>query len=445
MMKPALLLSGVICVVLLVLGAMALRERAADAFEEDADLPAATSPPNASLPTSTEAHSSFLYGRVTTRDGEAYQGRLRWGADEEAFWGEYLNGKKRENPWSPHVPLERLPTERSNLKVLGFKLGIREREIDLSRPFMARFGDIAHIERLGRDVWVTLKSGTVFGLDRHSAGDFDDGVRVWDERRGIVDLESRRIRSIELLPNPGPADGSHRLHGRVRTRLGDFTGFIQWNREEGVGSDELEGRTADGELSLRFDTILSIAHRSHDSSLVTLRDGLEIVLAGTREVGEGNRGVYVDDARYGRVLIPWHAFERIDFAPGGGGNPAYEDFPPGSPLTGSVTTGDGRRLEGRLVYDLDESETTETLDAPFEGVHYTILFGRIASIEPNGLVSLHSGEELELERAGDLGETNAGILVFVDGSESPEYVPWSNVVRVDLDRPQAMYPPLDER
>jgi hypothetical protein len=95
---------------------------------------------------------------------------------------------------------------------------------------------------------------------------------------------------------------------------------------------------------------------------VTLLDGREIVLSGTAKVG-GNRGVYVDDPRYGRVLVSWDAFERVDFSPGGSG-PAYGDFPPGRPLTGSVTTRAGRRLAGRLVYDLDESETTETLDAP---------------------------------------------------------------------------------
>jgi hypothetical protein len=81
----------------------------------------------------------------------------------------------------------------------------------------------------------------------------------------------------------------------VRTRQGDFTGFVQWDREECVSPDELVGHTADGELSLRFDTIRSIARRSRESSLVTLLDGREFVLSGTRKVGHGNRGVYVDD------------------------------------------------------------------------------------------------------------------------------------------------------
>jgi hypothetical protein len=150
------------------------------------------------------------------------------------------------------------------------------------------------------------------------------------------------------------------------------------------------------------------------------------------------------------VQISWEAFERVDFGPGGSG-PAYDDFPPGRPLTGSVATRAGRRLAGRLVYDLDESETIETLDATSQGVGYTIPFGLIATIVPPGReeggdrrarVTLHGGEVLRLEPAGDLRDGNAGMLVFVDGRERPEYVPWTDVEQVDLDRPPATYPPL---
>jgi hypothetical protein len=431
------------------------------ALEQDGDPAAATSPASvpstASIPSTAaaaeEAHPGFLYGRITTVDGATYEGRLRWGGDEEAFWGDYLNGAKDQNPWGAHVPPERLPKERRPIEILGIEIAQRERQVDLGRLFMARFGDIARIEARGRDVRVTLKSGTVLDLDRLEASDFDDGLRVWDGRRGVVDLDSLRMRTIELLPTGRLGAAPHRLHGTVRTRQGDFTGFVQWDREECIGSDALDGRTAEGELSLRFDTIRSIAHRSRDSSLVTLLDGREIVLSDTPEVGHGNRGIYVDDRRYGRVLISWDAFERVDFSPGGSG-PAYGDFPPGRPLTGSVTTRAGRRLAGRLVYDLDESETTETLDAPSQGVDYTIPFGLIASIVPPGReergaqrarVTLHNGEELQLERTGDLGEGNAGMLIFVDGRKRPEYVPWTDVEQVDFDRPPAMYPPLGGR
>ncbi|MBI4264401.1 MAG: hypothetical protein HY657_08490 [Acidobacteria bacterium] len=52
-----------------------------------------------------------------------------------------------------------------------------------------------------------------------------------------------------------------------------------------------------------------------------------------------------------------------------------------------------------------------------------------------GRVILHDGEEWPLERSGDVGERNAGMLIFVVGRERPEYVPWTDVEQVDLDRP----------
>jgi hypothetical protein len=393
-----------------------------------------------------EAHPSLLYGRITTTDGGIYEGRLRWGRDQEAFWGDYFNGNRDENPWVTHVPPERLRKE-SPLEIFGIEITKRTEEMSVRRPFMARFGDIARIEWLSDGGRVTLKSGTAFKLETYSASDFGDGVRVWDDKQGVLDIGSPRIRAVDLFSSPRAGAVPHRLHATVRTKQGDFTGFVQWNRNEGVGSDELDGRTSDDELHLRFDTIRSIARRSDDSSLVTLVDGREIVLSDTPDSGRDNLRIYVDDRRYGRVLISWDAFERLDFSPAGT-SPAYDDFPPGRPLTGAVTTRDGRRLAGRLVYDLDESETTETVDAPSQGLTYTIPFGLIASIafpereerDQHVRVTLHSGEELRLEQGGDLHKENGGMLIFVNGGQRPEYLLGTDVQRIEFERPPLMYP-----
>jgi hypothetical protein len=102
------------------------------------------------------------------------------------------------------------------------------------------------------------------------------------------------------------------------------------------------------------------------------------------------------------------------------------------------------------VYDLDESETTETLDAPRYGVDYTIPFGLVARVvlpppeageEVGAQVTLHSGEQLEFERKGDLGARNAGLLVFVEGAADPEYVAWAEVEQVTFE-PVAADPPV---
>jgi hypothetical protein len=394
--------------------------------------------------TKSEPHQGVIFGRITTNDGAIYEGRLRFGGDEEAFWGDYFDGSKVKNPWLIHVPPEEL-LERRPVEIFGVEVFQRERQVNLARPFMARLGDIARIEADGRDLRVTLKSGTVFHLDRYEADDFADGMRVWDGRRGVLDFDENQIRSIEFLSDARAGTVSDRLYGAVRTRGGDFTGFIQWDRTKGDGSDEIGGHTADGALTLRFDTVRSIARKSTNSSLVTLLDGKEVVLSEDREVGPVK--LYVDDHRYGRVLISWDTFERVDFTSGGGG-PAYTEFPAGRPLTGGVTTHDGRRLTGRLVYDLDESETTETLDAPSQGVDYTIPFGLIASIELPGeraSVTLHSGEVLQLELAGDLGKGNGGMLIFVEGRTQPQYVRWAEIKEIHFERPAAMYPPIERR
>jgi hypothetical protein len=145
------------------------------------------------------------------------------------------------------------------------------------------------------------------------------------------------------------------------------------------------------------------------------------------------------------VRINWDAFASVDFSPADSG-PAYGAFPPGRPLTGTVATRSGGRLTGRLVFDLDESETVETLDVSSRGVDYTIPFGLVASIvpagreepgDPHATVILHGGEELRLEPAGDLGERNAGVLIVAGGRQHPEYVPWTEVERIDLDGPPA--------
>ncbi len=60
-------------------------------------------------------------------------------------------------------------------------------------------------------------------------------------------------------------------------------------------------------------------------------------------------------------------------------------------------------------------------------------------------VTLQSGEELQLERTGDLGEGNAGMLIFFDGRPRPEYVPWTDVEQVDFDRPLARLQPSGAR
>jgi hypothetical protein len=381
-------------------------------------------------------HPSFLYGRVRTVDGSTYEGRLRWGRDQEAFWGDYFNGVRKENQWVAQVAPGRLPRRSEPVRVFGIEIAHRERPIQPGRLFLMRFGDLARVEARGFDVVVTLKSGTTFVLARSEASDFDDGVRIWDRDRGVVDLDSLRMQSIEFFDSPAQhAAAPYRLFAKVHAKVGDFTGFLQWEKDQCLGSDEL----VVGDVKLRFDSIRSVQRQAGESVEATLVDGRKATFSRGLPAG---RGIYVDDPRYGRVLVSPEAFQRVEFNPRAPGGPGYGDFRKGDPLTGTVTTRDGRRLTGRLVYDLDESESTETLDAPSQGVNFNIPFERIASIAlpaaeqrraQRATVTLRSGEPVDLDCSGDLGEENAGLLVFADGTpQQPIYVPWSDVERIAL-------------
>jgi hypothetical protein len=391
----------------------------------------------------------FLYGRVAAADGAVYEGRLRWGGGEEAFWSDTFNGVEPDNPWVALVPPERRPTERDAVEIFGLTVFDRERPLDLARPFLARFGDLVRIEAEGREVRVTTKGGTTVVLDRLEASDFDDGLRVWDLAKGVVDLDSTAIRAVELLPTGRVDEPAARLYGTVHADGRELTGFVRWNREEGLGSDQLDGHSGGWRVALRYDEIRAIERLPGKGARVTRRDGDVLEITDSQEVGEENRGLFVDDPRYGRVLVYWRVFERVDFAdpPGGGSGPGYDDFPPGRPLAGAVTTRDGSRLAGRLVYDLDESETTETLDASTGSVSYNLPFELVAAIvpasdgEPNARVTLRSGEELRLAPTGDLGERHAGLLVFAAGEAPPEYVAWSEVARIEFDTAATLPPP----
>jgi hypothetical protein len=48
-------------------------------------------------------------------------------------------------------------------------------------------------------------------------------------------------------------------------------------------------------------------------------------------------------------------------------------------------------------------------------------------------VTLHTGEELQLEPTGDLGDGNAGLLVFAEGAQRPRYLVWADIERIDFD------------
>ena len=376
----------------------------------------------------------FIYGKITTRTA-TYEGRLRWG-DEESFWGDHFDSVKEDRPHAELAP-RRDRDRREPIKIFGITIGMRWDDASDGRSLIARYGDIREIEVRGDDEAILhMKNGSEVEIDGGS-NDVGGKIRVWDREIGQIDVRWDRIEKIELLPTPADLEvAEHRLFGTVETRVGEFTGFIQWDKDECLSTDKLDGESSDGDMEIEMGRIRIIERHTRDSSRVVLTSGREFILDDTNDVDSGNRGIFVEDPRFGRVLVKWDAFERLTLEEPETSGPSYADFEPAKPLKGKVTGEGGEVHEGRIIYDLDESETWEILGGDRDDIEYHIPFALVAAVIPEGpsasRVVLVSGEELELEDSSDVGDDNDGVLVL--GGGEPVYMAWNQVRRIDFER-----------
>lgn len=378
--------------------------------------------------------AGFIYGQVKTRSGGTYEGFIRW-SDEEAFWGDHFNSTKEDLPYLRSVPRRerRVPVE-----VFGVRIGVRGDWTDQSRHLVVRFGDIERIDVLrGDDAELRLRNGTVLEVSGGS-NDLGAEVVVHDREMGLIELPWRKIDTIRFMPAPaGAKPYAERLFGKVTTLDRTFEGFIQWDSEECLSTDELDGESDDGRLSLEFGRIRAIERVSRSRSKVELADGRSVTLSGTNDVNDDIRGVWVEDPRFGRVKISWEVFRRVEFSRAPSSGPGYDAFTVPKPLRGTVKDVDGKAFTGQIVFDVDESETWEILDGSVDGVEYSVPFGMVASISPQGRhgsrVTLRNGTELRLEDSHDVSDENSGVLVIAGPEGEPRYVPWDEVARIDLE------------
>ena len=115
---------AVLCVLVLValpLGDRLFKQDREPAAETSSTNPPSTLPETSGNPQSAGPQQGFLYARITGVGGASYEGRLRWGGGEEAFWGDYFNGEKGKNPWLAYLPPERR-TERRPFRIFGIEL-----------------------------------------------------------------------------------------------------------------------------------------------------------------------------------------------------------------------------------------------------------------------------------------------------------------------------------
>lgn len=382
------------------------------------------------LPAAAPASDAgYLYGRVVTVEGEPFEGPLRWG-EEEAFWNDVFNANKAGNEHLGLVDdrvLERLRW-REPWKNLGGLFGGDDG--GFTHLLAVRFGDLARLRVRDRGQLVAeFRNGESLELGDGS-NDVGAVVTVLDAKLGRQEIAWKRIRTVEFRETPAklPKKLGEPLFGTVRSRNLEFTGHIQWDHDECLSVDELDGESGREDVSIAFGDIASIRKQGRGAQ-VALKSGRTLFLTGSNDVDRGNRGVLVKVWGLGSVKIGWDDFDQVTFQPAPHSGRGYADYGAGRALSGTVTTRDGR-LRGRIVYDLDESWDFELLHGRNGDTDYLIPFREIARIQPRGFrrsdVVLRSGLTVELKDHRDVSRQNDGLLVFT-GAGKPEYVAWRDV------------------
>jgi hypothetical protein len=400
-----------------------------------------------------------IWGRVETKDGKTIEGFIRWDRNEGS-WVDLLNGSRRLSlegvdfrVWNDGADSAEVPRDR----VIDYK-GMRISWPDNLEGFPGRtasgvrFGHIRRLVPTGDDsARVELKSGEVVEL---SGGSTDLGREV---RKIVVEAAGQReahldwsdLAAIDFGPAPeGGRPPGERIHGTVWDRQGErFTGFIGWDEDKILTTDELVGRGTGGERKIPFGRI-SFIERTAEGALVVTTDGDSLHLTGAEDVTARNDGIEVSDPDLGSVEMGWRQMDSVRFRPPAR-VPGYDAFDGGHPLRGTVVTLSGRNLTGRIRFDAEEASTWEVLDGIADHITYDIDFSHIARIEPlrrepdqrgrgrirGARVTLDDGRVVELEGSNDVDEGNKGVMVLTDeGAPRPWIlVHWKDVKQLRLD------------
>jgi len=229
------------------------------------------------------------------------------------------------------------------------------------------------------------------------------------------------------------------IYGTLHTDRGEtLTGPIRWDKNENFWDDILDAEKPDKvygeggsqirvfgillgdgdghwthpELALPFGHIKSIEPRRRDKVDIVLKNGEELRIdADGSDVGDGMRGLVIDDQNEGEVSLDWDEVDLIEFSQGPGSG--RDDLR----LYGTVET-DAGDFTGYIVWDRDESLTGDILDGDEDGRSRKVPFERIQEIEgrhSGSKVTLTDGKVLHLDGSNDVDHSNRGIDVTVPG------------------------------
>lgn len=387
-------------------------------------------------------NSGRIFGRLTTIDGEEFTGLIRWDKNE-VCWFDVLDGTKDLDDRYGDDDRRR---ERRKRKIEIFGITVSDESSDWNWTSSAqsgvRFGHIRMLEVIDdQEALIELKSGHTVHLLQGST-DIGEDIReiiIEDDEEGQIELVWDDIETIEFMAadTDRPSTFGERLYGTLLTRRGDeYTGWVCWDIDEVFTSDVLDGEEKRRKRKIEFGQIAAIERYSSNGATVRLQNGEEVLLRGTNDVDDGNRGIIISDPGFGQVRVGWDEFERLDFksAPR---MPRYDDFDGGSRLYGTVYTEEGDEYTGNIRWDDDESYGWELIDGDNRDIEFDIELSLIKEIRKrsyrSSIISVNDGREFRLRGSNDVDEDNKGIFIELDNGDIIE-IDWEEFERVEFTR-----------
>lgn len=241
--------------------------------------------------------------------------------------------------------------------------------------------------------------------------------------------------------------GSGRIYGRVITTDDEiFEGWIRWDKQEAFWDDYLDGLRKEyiktrldkkivlkvygpfmvyrkkgdfrrnPRMSVQFGHVELIQKKSSNSAIITLKDGRKMMVGSYgSDIGNGNRGIEIDDLNFGKISVRWREFKQAEFMK----EPSEYRKKKGDKQTyrlyGEVETWAGDLFEGYIMWDKDEALSTDILDGKYRRREMKIPFGNIRSLERDSrtsvVVELRNDKRFSMSGGNDVGKGNRGIWV----------------------------------
>lgn len=264
-------------------------------------------------------------------------------------------------------------------------------------------------------------SGRLWGAVHTTTGERYEGFIRWDrnETNWVDVLDGSKDRSEEAYESWIQAVRG----GQRPTRTVDLEGYrISWNEDD----PDFPYVSTSG---IRFGHLRDVTVIGRDRARLTLKSGEMLELSrGGSDIGTSMRDLVVEEPDGTVHELEWENLDRVEFGAAPNGVRAGAQR-----LYGSVEDRRGRVFSGYLSWDLDEVLTSDVLDGEDpDRRDREIPFRDIRAIERgagHALVTLTSGETLDLSGSNDVGRGHRGVQIS-DPDLGMVEVEWDDLERV---------------